>query len=78
MFGFPSRIEREYLNKKYPKGTRIRLIHMNDSMHPVEDGMTGTVDRVDDAGNIHMSWDNGRTLALIPGEDSFEVIEEEQ
>lgn len=76
MFKFPSRIETEYLRKAYPCGTRIRLIHMNDSCHPVEDGMTGTVTYVDDAGNIHMNWDNGRTLALVPGDDVFEKIKE--
>jgi hypothetical protein len=60
----------------YPKGTRIELISMEDSYSPIESGTKGTVEFVDDMGTIHMRWDNGRTLGLIPGEDSFRVIEE--
>lgn len=64
------------INKRmYPKGTRIRLINMNDSQ-PVPSGTMGTVERVDDFGQIHMKWDNGRTLALVTGEDEFEVVEQ--
>lgn len=59
---------------KYPAGTRIRLGRMLDD-HAVPDGMTGSVDMVDDLGQIHMLWDNGRTLAIIPEIDSFEVID---
>ena len=33
------------------------------------------VDFVDDAGQIQMIWDNGRTLPLIENEDSFEIID---
>ena len=33
---------------------------------------------VDDMGSIHMHWDNGRTLALIPGEDSFRKLTPEE
>lgn len=69
----PDRQEVERLKERYPKGTRIRLVEMRDPQ-AVEAGMTGTVEAVDDAGSIHMKWDNGRGLALIPGEDSFEVL----
>ena len=58
----------------YPKGSRIELVEMNDDLCPVPSGTQGTVEFVDDMGQIHMKWDNGRTLALIPGEDSFKKI----
>ena len=59
----------------YPKGTRIELIYMNDPFAPVPDGTKGTVEFVDDMGQLHMKWDNGRTLGLIPNVDSFRKIE---
>ena len=34
-------------------------------------GLEGTVQYVDDAGQLGISWDNGRSLSLIPGVDSF-------
>ncbi len=64
----------EFIKKNYPKGTRIRLEHMEDPFAPVPSGTEGVVDSVDDAGLIHMQWDNGRTLPLIPCEDKFTVI----
>lgn len=66
--------EVERIKKKYPVGTRIRLNHMADN-YGVEDKTLGSVAYVDDEGQIHMNWDNGRTLALIENEDSFEIIE---
>ena len=33
---------------------------------------------VDDAGQLHMQWDNGRTLAVVPGEDSFRKLTDEE
>lgn len=63
------------INKaKYPPGTRIELISMNDPHHPVESGTRGTVDFVDDGGNIHMKWDNGRSLALCSDADEFRKL----
>ena len=61
----------------YPPGTRILLEHMDDKF-AVPDGTRGTVDRVDDAGQIHMRWDNGRTLAIIPQVDSFRKLTKEE
>ena len=62
------------LRAKYPAGTRIELIRMNDPCCPVPAGIKGTVDHVDDGGIIHMRWDNGRTLALLEGVDDFRKI----
>ena len=63
------------IKEAYPKGTRLQLISMNDD-NAVESGTKGTVVCVDDMGTIHMKWDNGRTLGLIYGEDSFIKIVE--
>lgn len=54
----------EEYKESYPPGTRVMLLHMNDPYHPIDDGMRGTVDHVDDGANIHMRWDNGRTLGF--------------
>lgn len=67
----------------YPVGTRLELISMDDPYAPVPSGTRGTVQYVDDMGQIGMKWDNESSLSLIPGEDSFrkltaEELEEEQ
>ena len=73
----PSRwaYRREYAQRHYPPGTRIRLLEMSDDPNPVPAGSCGTVLAVDDAGQLLMQWDNGRSLSLIPGVDNFEVLE---
>ena len=74
------RLEKEAKRTKaaYPPGTRVMLLNMNDRLAPVPEGTRGTVKHVDDLGQIHMEWDNGRTLALVPGEDSFRTLTEEE
>lgn len=39
----------------------------------VPPGTEGTVDSVDDAGTIHVDWDNGSRIGLLPKRDVFEV-----
>lgn len=65
------------LKKCYPKGTRIMLDHMDDPYKPILSGTIGTVDYVDDAGTIHMKWDNGRSLGICPDADRFHVVVKE-
>ena len=60
----------EHLRRKYPPGTQLQLSCMEDEF-PVPPGSMGTVECIDDAGQIHVDWDCGRSLALIPGVDSF-------
>lgn len=65
------------LRAQYPSGTRLELIGMDDP-RPVPPGTRGTVQYVDDAGQIGMVWDNGSTLALIPGADTFRALTPEE
>ena len=62
----------------YPEGTRILLLHMGGDPRPVEDNTRGTVEFVDDIGTIRCSFDNGRQLGIIPGEDSFRKLTDEE
>ena len=39
-------------------------------------GDRGTVDFVDDMGTIHVTWDNGSTLGMVPGEDQYRFVNE--
>ena len=68
----------EMLRQRYPEGTRICLDRMENDPFLVPPGTKGTVQFVDDAGNISMKWDSGGSLSLIPGEDKFHVIQPEQ
>ena len=52
-------------------GTKIRIIYMNGE--PQYSGREGIVQHIDDIGQIHGTWGG---CALIPGEDSYEVIKE--
>ena len=59
------------IKERYPEGTRIVLDYMGEDPHPIEPGTRGTVRHVNDIGTVHVDFDNGRRLGLVPGEDSF-------
>lgn len=50
---------------------------MNDDPYPIEPNSMGTIKSVDGIGQLQVKWDNGRTLAVIPDVDEYEIIEEE-
>ncbi|EFL94287.1 DUF4314 domain-containing protein [Mobiluncus curtisii] len=53
---------------------RVRLIATTDPYTHLTPGEEGTIMVVDDAGTVHVAWDNGSTLGLIPGEDRWEYL----
>ena len=70
---FPSREQIAQLREQYKKGTKVRLISMDDSQSPPS-GTIGEVFGVDDAGSVMVRWETGSHLSLIPGEDRFEIL----
>lgn len=59
---------------KHLEGKRVRLKHTSDPYTRLQSGAEGTVSLVDAIGTIHVNWDNGSRLGLVPNEDSWEVI----
>lgn len=67
-----SEMELKKLREKYPAGTKVVLDRMDDIQAPAP-GTVGEVKMVDDAGNIHVAWITGSSLALLPDVDSFHI-----
>lgn len=63
----------EAIRKRYPQGTKICLDAMQGE-HQMPPGLKGQVFSVDDMGQIHVQWENGSTLALLPGVDQFHKV----
>ncbi len=69
----PNDKELTALREKYPTGTIVKLISMDDVQSPPV-GTIGEVTLIDDMGSVHVNWQNGSTLALIPDVDSWEIL----
>ena len=72
---FPSRAQVAAVRQKYPAGTRVELVRMDDPQAPPA-GTKGTVIGVDDTGSLLMNWDNGSGLNVIYGEDLVSIVSE--
>ena len=66
------------MKDNYPPGTRIMLLSMGDDPRPVEGNTRGTGMAGDDIGTLHCDFDNGRSLGIVPGEDSFRKLTDEE
>lgn len=70
---FPSREIVEEIRKRYPKGSRVALVFMDDTQAPPV-GTLGTILGVDDIGSLMVEWDNGSHLNVIYGEDKVRIV----
>ena len=61
------------LRAKFPEGTRVELVQMDDVQAPPI-GTKGTVYGVDDTSSLLVDWDNGSGLNVIFGEDIVQKV----
>ena len=54
-------------------GTTLELVEMQGEKQ-MPKGLRGVVTHIDDAAQIHVRWQNGSSLAIIPEVDKFVVI----
>lgn len=71
---YPSRETVERIRQKYPAGSRVELVKMDDPQAPPV-GTRGTVEAVDDTGSLLMRWDNGSGLNVVYGEDIVKKLD---
>lgn len=66
----------EVLRAQYPTGCTVVLVSMDDRNSPPK-GTKGEVMHVDDTGTIHVIWQTGSTLGVVPGIDMVRKLDEE-
>lgn len=60
------------MSRDYAKGSRrVELIFTSDPFTELRPGDEGTVSFIDGMGTVHVDWDNGSKLGLVPGEDQW-------
>ncbi len=64
------------VEEEFPKGSRIKLLdYMQDDPRSITPGTVGTVSFIDAVGTVHVDWDDGRRLGVVPGKDRFERVQ---
>lgn len=53
---------------------RVKLLYTSDPYTLVQPGEEGIVVYIDGLNTVHVEWDNGSNLGLIPGVERWEVI----
>jgi len=49
------------------------IVDFMDDVAAVPEGTKGIIQKVDDMGQIHVKWENGSTLALVPETDKYRL-----
>ena len=55
-------------------GTTLELVEMQGEKQ-MRKGLRGVVTHIDDAAQIHVRWQNGSSLAIIPEVDKFIIVQ---
>ena len=72
---FPRKENVEAVRARYPKGTRVELVFMDDPYSRLKPGDRGTVEFVDDIATVHVKWDCGSGLGVAYGADKIRILE---
>ncbi len=64
----------EQIRKRFKQGARVELVYTSDPYTRLKPGDTGEVVFVDDMGTVHINWDNGSQLGMVPGEDELRIL----
>lgn len=59
------------MNEKAKVGDTIKITRLEDPYDNTYEGRTGTVESIDDAGQLHGTWGG---LAVIPEVDCYTII----
>lgn len=72
---FPAKVIVKALRARYPAGTRVELVSMDDPYGKLKPGDRGTVNHVDDTGTVFVDWDCGSGLGVVYGADTIRILE---
>lgn len=62
----------------YEEGQRVALVCTNDPYTKLQPGDRGTVSFTDSAGTVHIAWDSGSNLGIVPESgDAIELVTDE-
>jgi hypothetical protein len=52
----------------------VELVHTSDPYTQLKPGDKGTVQFTDDLGTLHVRWDSGSSLGLVPRKDHWVLL----
>jgi len=55
-------------------GDRVELVQSTDTWTRLRAGAQGVVTLIDDLGTIHVTWDDGHQLGLVPNIDHWRIL----
>lgn len=62
------------INMDHLIGRQVQLIETSDQYTKIKPGHIGVINFIDDTGTVHVNWEDGSTLGLIPGIDLWRLV----